>query len=143
MDDGLKIAAMFLTTIAVAVFVVNVWDALRKPKKKKKGGHVSVHSLVDGTEKPLSETPQGKLGAKIAKGVCPDCGGKGGFYEGPSGGMSTNIYCMNPKCRAFFNFTPMFGEAHAERMGKAPSWFKYPGEEKNGPSGTQTDDRPN
>jgi hypothetical protein len=67
---------------------------------------------------PLSALPAGKLGASIMNGVCPDCGSKAGFYEGPSGGMSTNIFCANPKCRQGFNFTNMFGTGHAERIHK-------------------------
>lgn len=39
------------------------------------------------------------------KNTCPDCGSKG-FYEGPSGGMSTNIFCRNRDCRSGFNLTP-------------------------------------
>ncbi len=38
--------------------------------------------------------------------VCPDCG-KWDFYEGPSGGMSTNIYCGN--CGSWFNDSGPFG----------------------------------
>ena len=33
---------------------------------------------------------------------CPDCGFTE-FYEGPSGGMNTNICCANPLCRSAFN----------------------------------------
>jgi hypothetical protein len=36
---------------------------------------------------------------------CTYCGGTE-FYEGPSGGMSTNVLCANPKCRHWFNATP-------------------------------------
>lgn len=76
-------------------------------------------NVIEGfSGKPLRETPAGKLGAKIAKGICPDCGSKKGFYKGPSGGMSTNIFCANSECRSGFNFTPMFGEGHAERIHK-------------------------
>jgi hypothetical protein len=70
--------------------------------------------------KPLSALPAGKLGALIMKGVCPDCHSLAGFYQGPSGGASTNIFCANPKCRQGFNFTNMFGEGHAERIHKMP-----------------------
>lgn len=31
------------------------------------------------------------------------------FYEGPSGGMSTNILCANPECRHWFNYIPILG----------------------------------
>ena len=67
---------------------------------------------------PLSETDAGRLGASIMKGSCPDCSSQEGFYEGPSGGMSTNIFCKNPGCRQGFNFTNMFGEGHAQRIHK-------------------------
>jgi hypothetical protein len=36
---------------------------------------------------------------------CTYCGGTE-FYEGPSGGLSTNILCANKECRHWFNFTP-------------------------------------
>jgi hypothetical protein len=36
---------------------------------------------------------------------CTYCGGTK-FFEGPSGGMSTNILCANDKCRHWFNWTP-------------------------------------
>lgn len=41
-------------------------------------------------------------------GECPYCGSKE-FYEGPSGGMSTNWYCANEECGAGFNLTGMAG----------------------------------
>jgi len=37
--------------------------------------------------------------------VCPNCGGNQ-WYEGPSGGMSINIKCANPRCGLWFNHTP-------------------------------------
>lgn len=62
----------------------------------------------------VSSTPKGKLWATIASGKCPDCDGIEGFYEGPSGGMSTNIQCI--ACKAWFNVTPLIGIA--ERIKK-------------------------
>lgn len=55
----------------------------------------------------------GKLKSKVFKPVydgkhwdfsngCPDCDDKQ-IYEGPSGGMCTNICCANPFCRSAFN----------------------------------------
>ena len=35
---------------------------------------------------------------------CTYCGGSK-FYEGPSGGLSTNVLCVNPECRHWFNYT--------------------------------------
>jgi hypothetical protein len=37
---------------------------------------------------------------------CTYCGGTD-FYEGPSGGMSTNVLCANSNCRHWFNWTEM------------------------------------
>lgn len=65
---------------------------------------------------PVTETDEGKLYAIIAGGKCPDCGSTKGFYEGPSGGISTNIFCANDACGAGFNVTPMIGIA--DRIGK-------------------------
>src|ERR1700730_15398006 len=70
----------------------------------------------------------GIFGKSLAKNSCPDCG-RNGFYVGPSGDASTNIYCANSDCKAAFNFAYVFGEGHAERIGKAPDWYKYPGED--------------
>jgi len=36
---------------------------------------------------------------------CKYCGGTK-FYEGPSGGLATNVLCANPKCRHWFNYLP-------------------------------------
>jgi hypothetical protein len=45
---------------------------------------------------------------------CTYCGGTK-FYEGPSGGMSTNVLCANEKCRHWFNATP-FGLDDLKRV---------------------------
>lgn len=45
---------------------------------------------------------------------CTYCGGTD-FYEGPSGGLSTNILCANDDCRHWFNHTP-FGLEDLERV---------------------------
>jgi len=37
---------------------------------------------------------------------CTYCGGTE-FYEGPSGGLSTNILCANPECRHWFNHSTL------------------------------------
>lgn len=41
--------------------------------------------------------------------TCTYCGGTG-WYEGPQGGMSTNILCANAKCRHWFNWTPIVNQ---------------------------------
>lgn len=65
---------------------------------------------------PVSETEGGKLYALIAKDECPDCHHHG-FYAGPEGGMSQNIFCMNRDCRSGFNITPLsHGEGLCERI---------------------------
>jgi hypothetical protein len=40
---------------------------------------------------------------------CTYCGGTD-FYEGPSGGMSTNVLCANEKCRHWFNWTQLLSQ---------------------------------
>jgi len=45
---------------------------------------------------------------------CSYCGGTD-FYEGPSGGLSTNILCANEKCRHWFNNSP-FGLEDLKRV---------------------------
>lgn len=63
-----------------------------------------------GKETPVSETDKGKLWLIIATNKCPDCHHEG-FYDGPSGGLSTNITCANDDCKQRFNVTPMIGIA--------------------------------
>jgi len=38
----------------------------------------------------------------LREGRCPFCKGQS-FLRGPSGGLSTNWYCANERCRAGFN----------------------------------------
>ena len=48
-------------------------------------------------------------------GRCCDCGSE--YYEGPSGGMSTNYYCSNADCGSRVNLTPYCGQLiFAERI---------------------------
>jgi len=47
----------------------------------------------------------------ITRGECPDCNKQTTFYEGPTGGISTNIVCENGH---WFNITPCIN--HAERI---------------------------
>ena len=39
---------------------------------------------------------------QIAKGLCPDCGSRE-WYQGPSGGMTTNYTCAGKDCGHRFN----------------------------------------
>ena len=49
---------------------------------------------------------------------CTYCGGTK-FFEGPSGGASTNILCANIECRHWFNDTP-FGLEDLKRIKPLP-----------------------
>ena len=57
----------------------------------------------------------------IDAGGCVDCDKEPkGFYEGPSGGMSTNVFCS--QCGQGYNLTPV---AHfAERIHKDESYVR-------------------
>src|SRR5690349_13378294 len=48
----------------------------------------------------------GGFGREPSMPKCTYCGGTE-FYEGPSGGMSTNVLCANSNCRHWFNWTPV------------------------------------
>lgn len=62
----------------------------------------------------VDETESGKLYIEMGK-WCPECHHKPPRYmEGPSGGMSTNIFCGD--CGAGFNITPVV--EIAEPIGK-------------------------
>ena len=55
-----------------------------------------------------------------AAGGCLACDGKPkSFLEGPSGGMSTNVFC--PHCGEGYNLTPII--PLAERIGKNKSYI--------------------
>jgi len=111
---------IFGLILAIAWSVVKIWDALKEAVKRQRPPPPRVAMVNDGSSiTELRNTPAGQLGAALMTGKCPDCG-HDGFYEGPSGGASVNIYCKNPDCRSAFNFTNMFGEGHGERIGKAP-----------------------
>jgi len=51
---------------------------------------------------------------------CPNCE-KGHLYEGPSGGMSTNIRCRI--CGQGYNITPILGLENTENIGIDESWI--------------------
>ena len=57
---------------------------------------------------PPPMTDEQRVKTYVLTDICPDCGGKG-FYEGPSGGMSQNIICMNATCGSRFNTTGPLG----------------------------------
>lgn len=65
--------------------------------------------ILEPGEEYVRDTPEGRLYASLAENVCPKCGSAGGFYEGPSGGMSTNIECAD--CGQRYNVTPVLGIA--------------------------------
>jgi hypothetical protein len=74
----------------------------------------SKFDTVTGTYTPVSQTEEGKLFATIMENECPDCHHHG-FYGGPEGGCSQNIFCANRDCRAGFNITSIIKTA--ERIG--------------------------
>jgi hypothetical protein len=100
--------------LAVIVTVILVY-VTRKPKWNPQW------RVFDGeTERVLDDTDEGKLfKTVILKNTCPDCGNHQGFYAGPCGGMSQNIFCQNRECRSGFNVTAF--DSHngtAQRIGK-------------------------
>ena len=106
--DTIWIILGAISTLAMAGWVISVY-------KDERPSPVVINGV---SGKLLSETDAGKLGASIMNGRCPDCGSGEGFYRGPQGCASINIFCANPQCETGFNYTNMFGEGHAERIGK-------------------------
>lgn len=53
----------------------------------------------------VNDTPEGRLYARILH-ECPACKSQIGFYAGPRGGISQNIFCKNEECRMSYNVTP-------------------------------------
>lgn len=76
---------------------VNQWWQLLRPR------------LYGSAGIKVAESDSGKLWEILQK-RCPDCGKSPvELYEGPSGGMSTNVFCSN--CGHGYNITPMLGTA--------------------------------
>lgn len=61
----------------------------------------------------VENTDGGRLYIEMKK-WCPDCHHCPQYYQGPSGGISTNVFCGN--CGQGYNITPMVETA--ERIGK-------------------------
>lgn len=57
--------------------------------------------------------------------ACVDCGSGMGYFPGPRGSLSINVFCRNPKCRSGFNIVPMM--RLAQRIGKCT--IPYPGDD--------------
>ena len=84
--------------------VKNMYNRLFEPSPERKQAIIEAQIAlgIDPVKKLLSSD---ELWARIVTGICPDCGSDKGFHEGPSGGMSTNIYCAT--CGHRFNVTPV------------------------------------
>lgn len=118
------VGAIILILLALVVMGLAALRYNRRENAKAKGPR-----WVNGfTGEPVAQSEEGKLFRKIAvEDTCPDCGGKG-FYGGPEGGMSQNIFCKNVKCRSGFNVTPFGGDQGlCERIGKGDI-ERYPAE---------------
>jgi hypothetical protein len=119
-NHSLILIVVFMAGVfaVIELFKLLVGPSRRKPYRQIGRTDTDSKSIVmEGSSGvPLKDTPAGKLGASIKKGVCPDCGSKEGFYLGPQGAISTNVFCANPKCCSGFNYTNMFHEGHAERI---------------------------
>jgi hypothetical protein len=68
-------------------------------------GPSELDKMIDATKREPQLPPEPKPELEPWP-RCTYCGGVD-FYEGPSGGMSTNILCANDQCRHKFNCTPM------------------------------------
>lgn len=118
---ALKVGALAFAVMFLFALVRYVIDRANLRRRHYSG--VVSHNLRTGEVKPVEETEGGKLFRMIAKPRCPDCGSTAGFYEGPSGGISTNVFCANRECRSGFNITPWVGTA--DRIGKG-DLARYP-----------------
>lgn len=116
MDDQsyLEITGTFLAIYVAATIIMFLILTLKKKKSPlvRQPPEMVTHNLWDGSMVPTKETDVGKLWAMICREECPVCGSiERGFYAGPEGGMSQNIECANPNCKARFNVTPTIGIA--------------------------------
>jgi hypothetical protein len=98
----LVLAILFL--LILSRYDPTIW--LRKRLDRRRLMRVS---LSDGGEQYVEDTPEGKL-YEALQSQCPSCKARPPRYiEGPSGGMSTNIFCE--RCGQGYNITPMVGIA--------------------------------
>lgn len=89
-------AVLIILLVGVGIEIIDEQSKLRKKKRRPKLVAVNLE-----TDKTRDVEPLERL-------TCTYCGGHD-FYEGPSGGMMTNIMCANPKCRHWFNACPSLG----------------------------------
>jgi len=80
------------------------WDQLLFLLRGGKEATVRPKSKKD-MDVPVADDPNHVW---TSSGKCPECGSSD-WYEGPSGGMSTNYMCANDDCEAKYNFTPFGG----------------------------------
>lgn len=117
---ALAIVAIVLIYVGV-IFVAVVVDAFRsyREARARLRQRVAEWTVIGLARHAAAQQDQGKLfQSVVVKDECPDCHGHG-FYEGPSGGMSVNIFCKNIRCRSGFNVTVFTaGTGIAERISK-------------------------
>lgn len=88
-------------------WIADLFDKAINRSRERKAA-VTQAQVALGIEVPkVDKTPE-ELWKVIATNHCPDCGCEG-FFEGPSGGMSTNISCAT--CEHRFNVTPIIERA--------------------------------
>jgi hypothetical protein len=131
-NAGYYAAGVVFLVITLLAFGPAIMRKIKHKRRRDKGWVViDEHGTHDfaGTEKA-------KLFQIVGvKNTCPDCR-QHGFYEGPSGGMSTNIFCMNRDCRSGFNVTSFGGGVGTcERIGKG-DLDRYPKEPSPPVTGT-------
>jgi hypothetical protein len=104
--------------IVAIAFLMAASSVGRLLKGRRRRDSVAVSDLrTDRRGTPVAETPEGEMWEHLMNRGCLDCGTKDDCREGPSGGMSTNIFCA--RCGAGYNITPMIGIA--ERIGNNPA----------------------
>jgi hypothetical protein len=78
------------------------------------------------TEDTLSPLPEEAVRFMWEHNFCPYCGSA--IFEGPSGGLSQNVFCGNPDCNSRFNIT-MAGLVGFPGAGAVaiPAWGEFTG----------------
>lgn len=56
---------------------------------------------------------------------CPYCHSP--IFEGPSGGLSTNVFCGNPDCNSRFNVILIPFVSFAGQSAETPAWGEFTG----------------
>lgn len=145
-NDPYAMALTFLMLLLLAFVIARVWHVLAGRAAARASARETLEERIDGIafdkaqpkprwHRPLNNIPIALTEDEVrfiwAHAQCPYCHSM--IFEGPTGGLSVNVFCGNPECNSRFNVTiPGFvgigGNSSAippvgEFIGKCPEDF--------------------